>query len=59
MFVGGLYQTAFIQHHKMAAFGDFKLGDRPIDEWSPAEFADYAGRYNVGWVACWSPLSRY
>ena len=59
MFVGGLYQTAFIQHHELAAFGDFRLGDRPIDEWTPAEIAAYADRYNVGWVACWSPLSRF
>ena len=58
-FVGGLYQTAFIRHHQMAAFGDFQLGDRPIDEWSPAQLDDYARRYNLGWVACWSPLSRY
>lgn len=58
-FIGGLYQTAFIRHHRMAAFGDFTLGDRPIDEWTPAQIAAYAERYNVGWVACWSPLSRF
>jgi len=59
MFLGGLYQTAFIQHHEIAAFGDFQLGDRPIDTWTPAEIAAYADRYNVGWVVCWSPLSRF
>ena len=59
MFIGGLYQTAFIRHHKMAAFGDFQLGDRPIDEWSAAEVKLYCDRYNVGWVVCWSPLSRF
>ena len=59
MFIGGLYQTAFIRHHEMAAFGDFQLGDRPIDEWSPAEVRRYCDRYNVGWVVCWSPLSRF
>src|SRR5206468_969076 len=41
MFIGGLYQTAFIRHHRMAAFGDFQLGDRPIDEWSTAEVGRY------------------
>ena len=59
LFIGGLYQTAFIQHHKMAAFGDFTLGDKPIDEWSRAKIAAYCDLYNVGWVACWSPLSRF
>ncbi|WP_435010845.1 hypothetical protein P12x_002131 [Tundrisphaera lichenicola] len=59
MFLGGLYQTAFIQHHRMAAFGDFQLGDRPIDEWSPPDLKAYSDRYNVGWVVCWSPLSRF
>ena len=59
MFIGGLYQTAFIKHHQMAAFGDFQLGDRPIDEWSPLQVKNYCETYNVGWVVCWSPLSRF
>ncbi len=59
LFIGGLYQTAFIRHHAMAAFGDFQLGDRPIDEWSDADLKRYCDRYNVGWIVCWSPLSRY
>ncbi len=59
MFVGGLYHMAFIKHHKMAAFGDFQLGDRPIDEWSPPEIEAYCRTYNIGWVVCWSPLSRF
>jgi hypothetical protein len=59
MFIGGIYQTAFIKHHKQAAFGDFQLGDRPIDEWSSSQFKKYADTYNVGWVVCWSPLSRF
>ena len=59
MFIGGIYQTAFIKHHEMAAFGDFQLGNRSIDEWSPAQVDAYCRTYNVGWVACWSPLSRF
>lgn len=58
-FLGGLYQTAFIAHHKAASFGDYVLGGRRIDAWTPAEFSDYCDRYNVGWVVCWSPLSRF
>ncbi|WP_435021881.1 hypothetical protein TA3x_002609 [Tundrisphaera sp. TA3] len=59
MFIGGLYQTAFIRHHKMAAFGDFQLGDRPIDKWNATQLRAYCDLYNVGWVICWSPLSRF
>ena len=59
LFIGGLYHSAFIQHHQRAAFGDFYLGGRAIDEWTPAEFAQYADQYNLGWVVCWSPLARY
>jgi hypothetical protein len=58
MFIGGLYQTAFIKHHQMASFGDFHLGNRSIDEWTPPEVERYCQTYNVGWVVCWSPLSR-
>ncbi len=59
LFIGGLYQTAFIQHHQQASFGDFHLGDRSIDEWTSAELARFTEQYNVGWVVCWSPLSRF
>lgn len=58
-FIGGLYQTALIRHHRMAAFGDFRLGDRAIDEWTPDKLREYFDLYNVGWVVCWSPLSRF
>jgi hypothetical protein len=43
----------------MAAYGDNQLGDRPNDEWSSAAVKLYCDRYNVGWVVCWSPLSRF
>jgi hypothetical protein len=58
-FIGGLYQTAFIRHRRMAAFGDFQLGDRPMEEWTPDALRGYCDLYNIGWVACWSPLSRF
>jgi hypothetical protein len=58
-FIGGLYLTAAIEHNKAASFGDFRLADRPIDRWSQAELSAYCDRYNVGWVVCWSPLSRF
>jgi hypothetical protein len=59
MFIGGLYSMAFIKHSQMASFGNSQLGDRPIDEWSLPEVKAFCRSYNVGWVVCWSPLSRF
>jgi hypothetical protein len=59
MFLGGLYHSAFIAQHEATRFGDFHLGDRRIDEWSPAELNAFLARYNIGWVVTWSPLSRF
>jgi hypothetical protein len=58
-FIGGVYHGAFIKHNQVASFGDFQLGGRPIDTYSSQDFDRYAGRYNLGWVICWSPLSRF
>jgi len=58
-FIGGLYHMAFISHHKTAAFGDFHLGGHPIESWSSTDLRNYCDQYNVGWVVCWSPLSRF
>jgi hypothetical protein len=58
-FVGGIYHTAFILPNKAASFGDFTLGGKRIDGWTPTELRGYFERYNVGWVICWSPLSRF
>ncbi|MFO0907486.1 MAG: hypothetical protein U0794_03855 [Isosphaeraceae bacterium] len=59
LFIGGIYHTAFIAHNRAASFGDYTLADRTIDTWSADELAAYCNRYNIGWVVCWSPLSRY
>jgi hypothetical protein len=58
-FVGGEYQLAFILHHQAASFGDFHLGGRPIDAWTPDQLRAYCEVYNIGWVVCWSPLARF
>jgi hypothetical protein len=56
-YLGGLDAEAAIEH---AAGGlvDGSLAGRPLAEWTDAELHDYCQRYNVGWVACWSPRSR-
>jgi hypothetical protein len=56
-YVGGLDAEAGIEH---AASGlvDGSLAGRPLPEWTDAELHDYCERYNIGWVACWSPRSQ-
>lgn len=58
-FVGGLYHSACIQHNHHASFGDYSLGGRYINRWTIPELKAYFEQYNIGWVICWSPLSRY
>ncbi|HEU5117965.1 MAG TPA: hypothetical protein VFT74_15180, partial [Isosphaeraceae bacterium] len=58
-FIGGIYHTAFILPNKAASFGDFHLAGELIDTWTPSKLRAYFERYNVGWVVCWSPLSRF
>ncbi len=56
-YLGGLDAEAAIEH---AAGGlvDGTLAGRPLTEWTDAELHEYCERYNVGWVACWSPHSQ-
>ena len=54
-YVGGLDPEACIEH----AFANFihqDLAGRPINRWRDEELANFVRRYNVGWVACRSPL---
>ena len=59
LLIGGEYQMAFIRHHQFASFGDYHLGGRPIDLWTHDELRVYSDFYNIGWVVCWSPLSKF
>ncbi len=55
-YLGGLDPEASIEH----AFADFvhqDLAGRPIERWRDEELAAFARRYNVGWVACKSPVA--
>lgn len=56
-FIGGQYQCAPLLH-QYAAFGDFELARKPIDQYSAAQLSATLQQYNVGWVICWSPKSR-
>src|SRR5262249_50212611 len=30
-------------------------GGRPLAQWSDTALEQYCRRYNIGWIACWSP----
>jgi hypothetical protein len=55
-FLGGLDANAGIVH-EYVRFAEQMLADRWLRDWSDAELEDFCRRYNVGWVACWSPSS--
>ena len=59
-FLGGLDPDGFIEHSSIS-FIDGALDGRPIATWTDEGLADYCKRYNVGWVAAWSPavLKRF
>jgi hypothetical protein len=56
-FVGGLGPDAPIEHAS-AALADQSLAGRPLREWDDDDLDEYCRRYNIGWVACWSPAVR-
>jgi hypothetical protein len=56
-FIGGLDPDHTIEHSSIG-LGPDRLLDRPLGAWSSdAALDEYARRYNVGWVACWSPAA--
>src|SRR5262249_1661592 len=55
-FIGGLDAEHLIQHSSITLC-DGSLTDPPIATWSDEALDDYCRRYNIGWVACWSPAS--
>jgi hypothetical protein len=53
-YLGGLDPEGYVEHaHARLAEGS--LAGRPLAEWSDGDLERFCDRYNVGWVACWSP----
>lgn len=50
-FIGGLDHDAGLEHSSIE-LRPGKLAGRPFAEWSAESRAEYAKRYNVGWVLC-------
>jgi hypothetical protein len=55
-YVGGLDAETRIEHTTNGLTDAVLLG-RPIHEWSNEALDEYCKRYNIGWVACWSPAA--
>jgi hypothetical protein len=52
-FVGGLDADGLIEH-TATGLRDHALAGRSLDDWTDAELEAFCGRYNIGWVVCWS-----
>lgn len=50
-FIGGLDADTSLEHSAIE-LRNGQLAGRPFAEWSTADRAEYAQRYNVGWVLC-------
>jgi hypothetical protein len=55
-YLGGLDSDGFIEHSAIS-FLNQQLDGRPIAVWSDQQLADYCARYNIGWVAAWTPAT--
>jgi hypothetical protein len=53
-YIGGLAPDGCIEHAFSGLLDQALLG-RHISLWTDAELDEYCRRYNVGWVAAWSP----
>lgn len=55
-FLGGLDPDGTIEHSSIS-FVDQTLEGQPIASWSDQALEEYCRRYNVGWIAAWSPAT--
>ena len=56
IFVGGLDPDGSFEH-ALTGFVDGRLSGKPIGDWTDVELREFCRRYNLGWVACWSPAA--
>jgi hypothetical protein len=55
-YIGGLDPEAGIEH-TTNGLAEAVLMGRPIRDWTDDALDEYCKRYNIGWVACWSPAA--
>jgi hypothetical protein len=53
-YIGGLDAQTSIEHSTNGLVDAVLMG-RPIRDWQDGELREYCTRYNIGWLACWSP----
>jgi hypothetical protein len=53
-FIGGLDPNGEVEHGGVGLVNQ-ALRSRPLSQWSDAALESYCRRYNIAWVACWSP----
>jgi hypothetical protein len=53
-YIGGLDPDGLIEHSSIT-LNRQNLAGQPIAVWTESEFLDYCRRYNVRWIAAWSP----
>ena len=56
-FVGGLGPQAQIEH-STARLREGLLAGRPLEQWTDLELADFARRFNLGWIVCRSAAAK-
>jgi len=55
-FLGGLDPEGRVEH-MYARLCDGKLADRSVRLWNDEQLRQFADRYNIGWIVCWTPDS--
>lgn len=56
VYLGGLDPQGTIEH-SYATLSRGLLASRPLANWTDDELDAFSRRYNLGWVACWSPAA--
>jgi hypothetical protein len=54
VFLGGLGLDSSAEFGQIALSAG-NLAGRPIGAWTDSELERFCGRYNLGWIVCWSP----
>jgi hypothetical protein len=57
-FLGGLDAEGAVEHAGYAHFTGQQLAGRPVQNWADVELEEFARKYNLGWVVCWTPEAQ-
>jgi hypothetical protein len=54
-YIGGLDPDGFIEHSSVSLMQQALEKGRSIENWTDSELMEYCRRYNIRWIAAWSP----